>query len=95
MRFLTVLAIAIAGGICSAAPSARSANHVLHEKRDGKPHQWAKRDRAASHHLMPIRIALRQRNLENADKYVYDVSDPRSPNFGNPFICYTEIFSNR
>ena len=90
MRFLVVLALV--SGLCSAAPSSRNTDHVLHEERSGIPHQWAKRDRAAAHHVMPIRIALRQRNLENADKYIYDVSDPKSPNFGKPLSFALQSF---
>ena len=83
---LPFLVVATFISLCSAAPASGTTNHVLHEKRDGLPHQWAKRDRAAGHHMMPIRIALRQRNLEHTDNYIYDVSDPGSPNFGTNLI---------
>ncbi|KAI0451280.1 peptidase S8/S53 domain-containing protein [Xylaria acuta] len=75
----------IAALACSAIPSsaAPSSNgHVLHEKRDGAPHLWQKRDRATPSQVLPIRIGLRQRNLENAESYIYEVADPTSPNFG-------------
>lgn len=65
---------------CSAAPA--STKHVLHEKRDSIPHQWTKRDRAMANHVLPIRIGLRQKNLEHAEKFIYDVADPNSPNYG-------------
>lgn len=80
MRFITVIAAVVS--VCLAAPAARDAKFVLHEKRDGFLHHWGKRDRAPSSYVMPIRIALRQKNLENAEKYLYDVSDPKSLNFG-------------
>jgi tripeptidyl-peptidase-1 len=80
MRFSTAVAAATLLLSCSAAPA--SSKHVVHEKRNGKPHQWEKRDRAVAGHLLPIKIGLRQRNLENAEQFMYDVSDPSSPNFG-------------
>lgn len=84
MRFLTVVAAAALVSVSSAVPAPGSnSNHVLHEKRDGVPHQWGKRDRAAAHEVLPIRIGLRQRNLEHAERFILDVSDPTSPNFGS------------
>ena len=82
MRFLSVVATACLLSACAAAPGTKYSNHVVHEKRDGIPHQWGKRDRAAAHEMLPIRIGLRQRNLEHAERFIYDVSDPNSPNFG-------------
>jgi tripeptidyl-peptidase-1 len=76
-----VVALASSAITCSAAPSSGS-RHVLHEKRDGEPHLWEKRERAIPSQVLPIRIGLRQRNLEHAERYIYDVSDPTSPNFG-------------
>lgn len=69
---------------CFAAPSSRAENarFVLHEKRDGAPHQWTKRSRANADEILPVRIGLVQSNLHNAEEYILDVSDPSSPNFG-------------
>lgn len=81
----------IAALSCSAIPAlaAPSSNgHALHEKRDGEPHLWQKRDRATPSQVLPIRIGLRQRNLENAESYIYEVADPTSPNFGKPILIY-------
>lgn len=85
MRFSTLVVAFASSAITSlAAPS--SSKHVLHEKRDGKPHLWEKRDRATRSQVLPIRIGLRQRNLENAERYIYEVSDPNSPNFGKAIL---------
>jgi tripeptidyl-peptidase I len=65
-----------------AAPTADSHNFVLHEKRDGAPHQWTKRTRAHPKEILPVRIGLTQTNLHKAEEYILDVSGPRSPNFG-------------
>lgn len=83
MRFLTtqLLAAASSFSLCLAAPRS-SSHHVLHEKRNVEPHQWSKRDRAVGHETLPIRIGLRQRNLEHGARFLDDISDPDSPNFG-------------
>jgi tripeptidyl-peptidase-1 len=91
MHFLSVTAVAtLLSVFSSAAPGAgprpRTLNHVLHEKRNGEPHQWAKHARAAAHEELPIRIGLRQRNLEHAERFILDVSDPDSLNFGKAGI---------
>ncbi|KAI1437880.1 peptidase S8/S53 domain-containing protein [Xylaria sp. CBS 124048] len=80
MRFSTLVVLASTAASSLAAPS--STRHVLHEKRDAVPHLWEKRDRATPSQVLPIRIGLRQRNLENAEAYMHEVSDPASPNFG-------------
>lgn len=93
MRFLSVVAAASLIAACAGAPSSRYPSHVLHEKRDGEPHQWGKRDRAAAHEALPIRIGLRQRNLEHAERFISEISDPRSPNFGKSLCISASILS--
>ncbi|TVY16705.1 Aorsin [Lachnellula arida] len=75
-----LLAAAVCLTACSAAPATE--NFVLHEKRDGAPHQWTKRTRAHPAEILPVRIGLTQSNLHKAEEYILDVSDPESPNFG-------------
>ncbi|KAK4631410.1 Tripeptidyl-peptidase sed1 [Fulvia fulva] len=55
---------------------------VLHEERDGGGMDWSKGGRVQGGLVLPLRIGLKQRNLENAEKYVWDVADPDSPNYG-------------
>ncbi|TVY84969.1 Tripeptidyl-peptidase sed1 [Lachnellula suecica] len=78
--------ILVLAAVCSvpyfAVPTADPRHFVLHEKRDGAPHQWAKRTRAHPDEVLPVRIGLTQSNLHRAEEYILDVSDPRSPNFG-------------
>ncbi|KAI2627126.1 peptidase S8/S53 domain-containing protein [Xylaria nigripes] len=81
MRFST-LAVTLASSAVTTLATPTAAKHVLHEKRDAVPHLWQKRDRAAPTQVLPIRIGLRQRNLENVERYIAEVSDPTSPNFG-------------
>jgi tripeptidyl-peptidase I len=83
----SILLAAVTGFLtCSAAPTRDHSNFVLHEKRDGAPHQWTKRDRAHAAEVLPVRIGLVQSNLHKAEEYILDVSDPRSPNFGLPHL---------
>ncbi|KAK4903467.1 hypothetical protein LTR27_000398 [Elasticomyces elasticus] len=67
-------------GLTSAFPTAEP--HVLHEKRDHAPVAWKHHTRAERSTILPVRIGLKQRNLEHAARYIQDVSDPKSPNFG-------------
>lgn len=58
-------------------------NHVLHEKRSDGPHSaWKKHSRAVGSEILPVRIGLKQRNLKHAERFIHDISDPSSPNFG-------------
>lgn len=50
-------------------------NHVVHEKRDHLPAKWASMDSRA---VLPVRVGLKQRNLERAHEYLDEVSNPAS-----------------
>jgi len=65
--------------------------HVVHEKRDALPIAWTKRSRAPRDAVLPVRIGLKQRNLEHGDRFLYDISDPDSPNFGMCCACSTAL----
>lgn len=81
MRASLVFSVAACCQLVAAAPP-HPGHFVVHEKRNGHPHEWTKRDRAHADQILPIRIGLQQRNLHLADEYLSDISDPRSPNFG-------------
>ena len=72
--------VAAFAGFASALPSAEP--HILPEKRDGLPVAWRHHSRAERSTVLPVRIGLKQRNLEHGSRYVADVADPKSPNFG-------------
>lgn len=63
--------------------------HTVHEKRDALPVAWTKHSRAPRDVVLPVRIGLKQRNLEHGDRFLHDISDPDSPNFGIFFSCST------
>jgi hypothetical protein len=69
-------------GLNGLAASSPLTTHSVHEKRDALPVAWTKHSRAARDAVLPVRIGLKQRNLEHADRFLEDVSDPDSPNFG-------------
>ncbi|KAL2067873.1 hypothetical protein VTL71DRAFT_15971 [Oculimacula yallundae] len=77
---ILVLAIGfIAFAQCTAVPK----SHVLHEKRDhSTSHQWTKREHISSSTILPMRIGLKQQDLENGHDYLMDISHPESPNYG-------------
>ncbi|WPH04960.1 Aorsin [Acrodontium crateriforme] len=76
MRFPTALTAVTLFANALAAP----ANHVRHEKR-GVPLNHVRR-RVESEAIIPIRIALKQSNLETGHDMLMDVSSPQSPNYG-------------
>ncbi|KAI0063506.1 subtilisin-like protein [Artomyces pyxidatus] len=75
--FLQVLALAT---IACAAPSSRS-THVLHEKRAAEPVGWASR-RLESHRVLPIRVGLKQSNMDQLEDMLNSVAHPESESYG-------------
>jgi tripeptidyl-peptidase-1 len=60
---------------------------VVHEKRNALPVAWTKHSRAPKDTILPVRIGLTQRNLEHSDRFLDDISDPESPNFGKKTLA--------
>jgi tripeptidyl-peptidase-1 len=57
--------------------------HVLHERRDVDfPSGLMKRDRVDSSLVLPMRIGLRQSNLDKAEAWLMEVSRPQSEKYG-------------
>jgi tripeptidyl-peptidase I len=71
MRFSTLFLSAL--GVCAAQAAVIPATHVVHEKRHAPPRKWAKRDRISSEAILPMRIGLKQRNLEQGHSFLMDV----------------------
>ena len=81
--YFSFVASALASFLAASSLAAPNpAAYVVHEKRDEPSRQWNKLKRANPRDRLPIRIGLVQQNLQNAEQYLMDVSDPRSPNFG-------------
>lgn len=77
IKNLTTLAVLVA---CVAAIPAPS-THAVHEEREHNPSRWVKRAKTPGAAVLPVRIGLSQRNLDNGDALLMDVSDPASPNY--------------
>ena len=75
----TLLAL---GALLATVIAAPSSTHVLHERRDLLPLGWERHDRLPSHNVLPMRIALKQSNLDKAEEYLMEVSHPKSPTYG-------------
>ncbi|KAB8304299.1 hypothetical protein EYC80_003711 [Monilinia laxa] len=69
----------LTGVIAAPAPQKR---HVVHERREQTPRNWRREDPLHPDSHLPMRFALTQNNLHNAEAYLMDVSNPSSPNFG-------------
>jgi tripeptidyl-peptidase-1 len=65
----------------SGRPLSSFPGYDLHEKRERPSRAWIKRDRVLPSAILPIKIGLKQQNLENGYDYLMDVSDPSSPNY--------------
>lgn len=62
--------------------SARAAN-VLHERRDStNPTSWRQVDRVQSDAIIPLRIGLKQNNLQLGEERLMAVSHPDSEHYG-------------
>jgi hypothetical protein len=78
MHFSALLLLGL-GGLTQSTPSS---THTVHEKRHALPVAWTKHSRAQKDVIVPVRVGLKQRNLEHSDRFLEDISDPDSPNFG-------------
>lgn len=57
--------------------------YVVHEKRHERTDQrWNKLTQLDDAAVLPIRIGLKQQNLEKGDGWLMDVADPTSPRYG-------------
>jgi tripeptidyl-peptidase-1 len=63
-----------------AGPSKR-ADHVLHERRVAEPVAWATR-RLEADKVIPLRIGLKQQNMDRLEDLLLSVSHPDSPMYG-------------
>ena len=82
MHFSIWLSFSLAGMVTSSPRN----THEVHEKRNAVPMAWTKHSRALGDEELPVRIGLKQRNLEHSDRYLEDISNPDSPNFGRQHI---------
>jgi tripeptidyl-peptidase I len=68
MRSLFVSVVLLFFGLrCAAIP----ASHEVHETRADR--EWQKIEKLKGHHVLPMRIALTQSNLDNAEDLLMEV----------------------
>ena len=73
--------LAFSGLILSAAASP-ALDHVVHEKREHTPLGWWKHQKAPSYLHIPVRIGLKQNNLDLGHDALMDIANPASENYG-------------
>ncbi|KAI1298791.1 subtilisin-like protein [Xylaria venustula] len=57
--------------------------HAIHERHAPHwAHQWTKKAKVPARAVLPMRIGLRQSNLEAGHEKLMDISNPASPNYG-------------
>ncbi|KAF4625803.1 hypothetical protein G7Y89_g12366 [Cudoniella acicularis] len=78
--FLQFLALAV-----SVRSAAVPSTHVVHEKRDGLTSHWEKREPVPANALLPMRIGLKQRNLELGHDLLMEISHPDSEKYAKHY----------
>lgn len=66
----------------AAAYALNSASHILHEKRSDIPDGWTRRGALDRRAVLPMRIGLKQRNLDMLSEWLSEVSHPQSTKYG-------------
>ncbi|KAJ8066000.1 hypothetical protein OCU04_005094 [Sclerotinia nivalis] len=80
MHFSLIVAYGLLTGAIAAPASQK--RHVVHERRDQEPRNWRRENLLHPDSHLPMRFAITQNNLHNAEAYLMDVSNPSSPNYG-------------
>jgi len=94
---LTVLVV-IARGAAIGHPAESTGNYVLHEKRSSASaiaSHWRRGDRIDSDAIVPVRIGLKQNNIEVGNQRLFEISHPASPDYGKHLTPeeVTELFA--
>lgn len=79
MRAFSIFSVYLftALAVCSPTP-----NHAIHEKRDRMPANWRRSHKLDARAVLPLRIALKQRNIEHGYQAIDEVSHPDSEKYG-------------
>lgn len=86
MRLLPFLILVVLFSAADASPKPRS-RHVysVHESRHLVPARWSKRPGLDKQTVLPVRINLKQSNLDQAEELLMAVSHPASPKYGHHY----------
>lgn len=81
---------ALLSGLAFTATAAPSVRHALHEKRSHLPSGWAKTQPVDKQLQLPMRIGLKQSNIDSASDLLNSISDPNHEKYGN-HMTHNEI----
>lgn len=81
MHLTGVFAISCLASVVISSPIS-SGTYTVHEKRDVLPQGWSKAEALDRGALLPMKIALAQKNLDKGRLWLDDVSNPESANYG-------------
>ena len=79
---MTLLFTVLASLLACTYASPTSGAHILHEKRETRSSSWSLARRAAADTLLPVRVGLKQSNVDKLYERVMEVSDPDSKLYG-------------
>lgn len=67
------ISLVLLNGLFAGAIAVPTGSHTVHEKRDVSNGRWIKREAANADTKVPVRIALKQKNLDNGMDYLLEV----------------------
>ncbi|KAH8883036.1 alkaline serine protease [Thozetella sp. PMI_491] len=88
------LSILLAGGVLAGASAQRVVprSHVLHERQpESWANHWSRGEKVHAEALLPMRIGLKQRNLQAGHDRLMEISNPLSPNYGKYMTAHEVI----
>ena len=75
-------------GLCSSKPEEYISLERRHDVEAWREDGWEKRERLSPSEDVFLTFALKQSNLESLERYFFEVSDPRSSEYGNHFSLF-------
>ncbi|KAM3476925.1 hypothetical protein MY5147_002937 [Beauveria neobassiana] len=83
--------IILSGLILGALGFPADSPHVVHEKRTSPRQHYARGEPADAETKLPVQFALKQSNIEEGTQRLYDISNPKSPNYGKHMTAQEAI----
>ncbi|KAM3446921.1 hypothetical protein MY3296_009227 [Beauveria thailandica] len=66
-------------------------SHVVHEKRTAPRQHYTRGEPADAETKLPVQFALKQSNIKEGTQLLYDISNPKSPNYGKHMTAQEAI----
>ncbi|GFP58602.1 tripeptidyl-peptidase sed1 [Trichoderma asperellum] len=79
------ISLVVLNSLLAGAIAVPTGSQVIHEKRDTNNPRWIKREALSPSTQVPVRIALKQNNLDKGMDYLLAVSHPDSANYGKHY----------